>query len=129
MQLAIDDAGLTADDIGHVNAHGTSTALNDSAEAEAIRKVFGDSCPPVTSTKGVTGHLVGAAGAVEAIVALQAGRDGLVPPTANHDRLGDDIAGSTWSRASPARSRWHRCSRTRSASAGTTPRWCWSPHA
>ena len=92
MQLALDDAGLTAADIGHVNAHGTSTDLNDSAEAEAIRKVFGDAPPPVTSTKGVTGHLVGAAGAVEAIAALQAARTGLVPPTANHERLGDDIA-------------------------------------
>ncbi len=91
MQLAIDDAGLTATDIGHVNAHGTSTALNDSAEAEAIRKVFGDAAPPVTSTKGVTGHLIGAAGALEAIASLQAARTGLVPPTANHHRLGDDI--------------------------------------
>jgi 3-oxoacyl-[acyl-carrier-protein] synthase II len=92
MQLAIEDAGLTAADIGHLNAHGTSTPLNDSAEAEAIRKVFGDSSPPVTSTKGVTGHLVGAAGAVEAIVALQSARLGLVPPTANHQKLGDDVA-------------------------------------
>jgi 3-oxoacyl-[acyl-carrier-protein] synthase II len=91
MQLAIDDAGLTAADIGHVNAHGTSTELNDSAEAEAIRKVFGDAAPPVTSTKGVTGHLVGAAGAIEAIAALQAARTGIVPPTANHHHLGDDI--------------------------------------
>ncbi len=91
MQLAIDDAGLTAADIGHVNAHGTSTELNDAAEGEAIRKVFGDASPPITSTKGVTGHLVGAAGAIEAIAALQAARTGIVPPTANHHRLGDDI--------------------------------------
>jgi 3-oxoacyl-[acyl-carrier-protein] synthase II len=91
MQLAIDDAGLTTADIGHINAHGTSTDLNDSAEAEAIRKVFGDSSPPVTSTKGVTGHLIGAAGALEAIAALVAARDGRVPPTANHERLGDDV--------------------------------------
>ncbi|GIU90934.1 MAG: hypothetical protein KatS3mg010_2033 [Acidimicrobiia bacterium] len=66
MQLALDDAGLAPAEIGHVNAHGTSTPLNDAAEAEAIRKVFGDSAPPVTSTKGVTGHLIGAAGATEA---------------------------------------------------------------
>jgi 3-oxoacyl-[acyl-carrier-protein] synthase II len=91
MQLALDDAGLTATDIGHVNAHGTSTDLNDAAEAEAIRKVFGDAPPPVTSTKGVTGHLIGAAGAFEAIASLQAARTGTVPPTANHERLGDDI--------------------------------------
>jgi 3-oxoacyl-[acyl-carrier-protein] synthase II len=91
MQLALDDAGLSTADIGHVNAHGTSTELNDSAEAEAIRKVFGDHSPPVTSTKGVTGHLVGAAGAVEAIAALQAARTGVVPPTANHEKLGEDV--------------------------------------
>jgi 3-oxoacyl-[acyl-carrier-protein] synthase II len=91
MQHALDDAGLEAPEIGHVNAHGTSTPLNDAAEAEAVRKVFGDSPPPVTSTKGVTGHLIGAAGAVEAVAALLAARDGVVPPTANLDRLGDDI--------------------------------------
>jgi 3-oxoacyl-[acyl-carrier-protein] synthase II len=91
MQLALDDAGVDASDIGHVNAHGTSTELNDAAEAEAVRKVFGDSPPPVTSTKGVTGHLIGAAGAVEAVAALLTVRDGTVPPTANLERLGDDI--------------------------------------
>ena len=77
--------------IGHVNAHGTSTPLNDAAEAEAIRKVFGGSAPPVTSTKGVTGHLVGAAGATEAVACLLAMRDGQVPPTANLERIGDEI--------------------------------------
>lgn len=92
MQLALDDAGLAASAIGHVNAHGTSTELNDQAESEAIRKVFGDASPPVTAPKGVTGHLIGAAGAIEAIVALQSAREGLVPPVANHERLGDDIA-------------------------------------
>ena len=91
MQLALDDAAMEPSAIGHVNAHGTSTPLNDAAEAEAVRKVFGDSPPPVTSTKGVTGHLIGAAGAVEAIAALLAVRDGKVPPTANLEQLGDDI--------------------------------------
>jgi 3-oxoacyl-[acyl-carrier-protein] synthase II len=91
MGLAIDDAALTPADIGHVNAHGTSTALNDAAEAEAIRKAFGDAAPPVTSTKGVTGHLIGAAGAVEAAASLLSLCNGLVPPTANVERLGDDI--------------------------------------
>jgi 3-oxoacyl-[acyl-carrier-protein] synthase II len=91
MQMALDDAGIDASAIGHVNAHGTSTELNDAAEAEAVRKVFGDSPPPVTSTKGVTGHLIGAAGAVEAVAALLSVRDGVVPPTANLERLGDDI--------------------------------------
>jgi 3-oxoacyl-[acyl-carrier-protein] synthase II len=91
MQLALDDAAMESSGIGHVNAHGTSTPLNDAAEAEAVRKVFGDSPPPVTSTKGVTGHLIGAAGAVEAVAALLAMRDGVIPPTANLERLGDDI--------------------------------------
>ena len=91
MQLALDDAGLAAGAIGHVNAHGTSTPLNDAAEAEAIRKVFGESAPPVTSTKGVTGHLVGAAGATEAVACLLAIRDASVPPTANLEHIGEEI--------------------------------------
>jgi 3-oxoacyl-[acyl-carrier-protein] synthase II len=91
MQLALDDATMEPSAIGHVNAHGTSTPLNDAAEAEAVRKVFGDSPPVVTSTKGVTGHLIGAAGAVEAVAALLSVRDGIVPPTANLENLGDDI--------------------------------------
>jgi 3-oxoacyl-[acyl-carrier-protein] synthase II len=92
MQLALEDADLDPSAIGHVNAHGTSTPLNDAAEAEAVRKVFGDGPPLVTSTKGVTGHLIGAAGAAEATACLLAMQHGHVPPTANLDRLGDDIA-------------------------------------
>ena len=84
-----------------MNAHGTSTPLNDAAEAEAIRKVFGDTPPPVTSTKGVTGHLVGAAGATEAVASVLAMRNGLVPPTANLERLGDDIHLDVVARRSP----------------------------
>ena len=91
MQLALADAALDPGQIGHINAHGTSTPLNDSAEAEAIRKVFGAAAPIVTSTKGVTGHMIGAAGAVEATAAILAMRNELVPPTANLERLGDDI--------------------------------------
>jgi 3-oxoacyl-[acyl-carrier-protein] synthase II len=91
MQLALDDAGLSSTHISHVNAHGTSTPLNDAAEAEAIRKVFGEAAPPVTSTKGVTGHLVGAAGATEAVACLLAMRDGSVPPTANLEQIGKEI--------------------------------------
>jgi 3-oxoacyl-[acyl-carrier-protein] synthase II len=93
MQLALDDAGLTTADIGHVNAHGTSTPLNDAAESEALRKVFGDDAvPPVTSSKGVLGHMIGGAGAAEAVITLLSIRDGVVPPTANLERIGDDIA-------------------------------------
>lgn len=86
MELALTDAELQPGDIGHVNAHGTSTPQNDAAEAAALAKVFGESSVPVTSTKGVTGHLIGAAGAVEAVAALLTARDGVVPPTANHRR-------------------------------------------
>lgn len=85
MRRAIDDAGLAPADIGHVNAHGTSTPLNDVAETRALHQVFGGDLDrvAVTSTKGVTGHLLGAAGAVEAIFSILALRHGLVPPTAN----------------------------------------------
>jgi 3-oxoacyl-[acyl-carrier-protein] synthase II len=92
MQMALEDAGVDASAIGHVNAHGTSTPLNDAAEAEAIRKVFGDTAPPTTSTKGVTGHLIGAAGATEAVACLLTIANNAIPPTANLDRLGDDIS-------------------------------------
>jgi 3-oxoacyl-[acyl-carrier-protein] synthase II len=92
MQLALEDAGLEPSAIGHVNAHGTSTPLNDASEAEAIGKVFNGSAPPVTSTKGVTGHLIAAAGAVEAVASILAVRNGMVPPTANHERTDPDIS-------------------------------------
>ncbi len=83
MQQALADASLAPSGIGHVNAHGTSTPLNDAAESAATVKVFGPHGPPVTSTKGVTGHLVGATGAVEAIIGLLCARAGTVPPVAN----------------------------------------------
>ncbi len=91
MELALADADLDRSLVGHINAHGTSTPLNDSAEAEAIRKVFGASTPLVTSTKGVTGHMIGAAGAAEAAAAVLAIVHRQVPPTANLERIGDDI--------------------------------------
>ncbi len=84
MEIALADAGLDAGDIGHVNAHGTSTPLNDAAESAAMAKIFGAHGVPVTSGKGVTGHLIGASGAVEAVSALLAAESGTVPPTANH---------------------------------------------
>ena len=82
MELALIDAGLRPSDIVHINAHGTSTPLNDAAEAEAITKVFGNPGPAVTSTKGVTGHALGAAGALEAVAVLLAMQHKLIPPTA-----------------------------------------------
>jgi 3-oxoacyl-[acyl-carrier-protein] synthase II len=83
MKLALDDAGLDASDICQINAHGTSTPLNDAAEAEAVLKVFGDQPPPVTSIKGVTGHALGAAGALEAAAVLLSFQHRQIPPTAN----------------------------------------------
>ncbi|MEY3342199.1 MAG: hypothetical protein RLZZ269_2110 [Actinomycetota bacterium] len=82
MRLALTDAGLSADDIVHVNAHGTSTPLNDAAEAAAVAHVFGSRRPPMTSVKGVTGHALGAAGALEAASVLLAFEHRLIPPTA-----------------------------------------------
>ncbi|MGE3834752.1 MAG: beta-ketoacyl synthase [Acidimicrobiia bacterium] len=81
MEWALADAGLAAAEIGQINAHGTSTPLNDAAEALAITKVFGTPGPPVTSTKGVTGHALGAAGALEATAVLLSMRHRLIPPT------------------------------------------------
>lgn len=86
MSAAIADAGLSPSDVVHVNTHGTSTRHNDRAEASALRKVFGPDMPPVTSSKGVIGHLMGAAGAVEAIATVLAARASTVPPTANHEQ-------------------------------------------
>ena len=83
MKLALDDAGLAPEDIKQINAHGTSTPLNDAAEAEAVRKVFGEAAPPVTSGKGVTGHALGAAGALEAASVILSIQKRLIPPTAN----------------------------------------------
>ena len=82
MRMALDDAGLDADSIVHVNAHGTSTPLNDAAEAAAVATVFGARRPAVTSIKGVTGHALGAAGALEAASVLLAFEHRLIPPTA-----------------------------------------------
>lgn len=92
MELALADAKITAEEITHINAHGTSTPLNDANEAEAINKVFGSPGPPVTSTKGVTGHPLGAAGAVEAVAITLAMQKRLIPPTANYATVDPDMA-------------------------------------
>jgi 3-oxoacyl-[acyl-carrier-protein] synthase II len=86
MTLAMEDAGVAADQIGHINAHGTSTPLNDLAEADAITKVFGNLAPPVTSTKGITGHGLGASGAIEAVAVVLSIQHRLIPPTAGYEQ-------------------------------------------
>src|SRR5205823_848820 len=86
MTMAMEDAGVEPADIGYVNAHGTSTPAGDSAETRALKLALGEERAhqvPVSSTKGVTGHMLGAAGAVEAAVTLLAMRDGFLPPTIN----------------------------------------------
>ena len=88
MQAALDHAGLRPDQVGYLNAHGTSTAQNDQSESAGVHRVFGPHAArlPVSSTKGGMGHLVAACGAVEVILCLLALRDGLLPPTVNLDR-------------------------------------------
>jgi 3-oxoacyl-[acyl-carrier-protein] synthase II len=92
MRLAMADAGITPDAVGHINAHGTSTPLNDRAEADAIAAVFGPDAPPVTSTKGVTGHGLGASGAIEAVAATLTLAHGAIPPTVGHEQDDPEIA-------------------------------------
>ena len=83
MTRAVNDAGIAADDVAYVNAHGTSTPLNDAAEAQAVAELFGMPGPYVTSIKGVTGHSLGAAGALEAVSVVESMIRGVIPPTAN----------------------------------------------
>jgi 3-oxoacyl-[acyl-carrier-protein] synthase II len=91
MELCLADAGLRPEDIAQINAHGTSTPANDAAEAKAIEKVFGTTGPPVTSTKGVTGHALGAAGALEAAALLLSMEHRVIPPTMGTTEVDPEI--------------------------------------
>ena len=92
MQAALQDAGLAPETIGYINAHGTSTPLGDKVETLAIRKVFGEHADnlAVSSTKSMTGHLLGAAGGLESAITARAVRDGQIPPTINQENPDPD---------------------------------------
>jgi 3-oxoacyl-[acyl-carrier-protein] synthase II len=87
MRTALSDGGVSPAEVDYINAHGTSTPLNDLYETQAVKTVFGEANPdvPVSSTKSMTGHMLGAAGGVEAVFTAMAIRDGMIPPTINLD--------------------------------------------
>jgi 3-oxoacyl-[acyl-carrier-protein] synthase II len=87
MRQALDDAGLRTTDIDYINAHGTSTPLNDKSETAAIKTVFGEQAYniPISSTKSMTGHLLGASGALEAVLSVKIIQDSMLPPTINYE--------------------------------------------
>lgn len=87
MQLALEDAGLSTAQVDYINAHGTSTEANDTTETKAIKTLFGDAAytVPISSTKSMTGHLLGAAGGVEAVFSIKAIEEGVIPPTINYE--------------------------------------------
>jgi 3-oxoacyl-[acyl-carrier-protein] synthase II len=90
MNRAIKDAGILPEQIGYINAHGTSTPYNDKFETLAIKKVFGENVPPVSSTKSMTGHALGAAGGIEAVFSVLALTENLLPPTINYENPDPD---------------------------------------
>lgn len=95
MNLALEEAGLTISDIGYINAHATSTPVGDVSELKAIKSVIGNSGakPKISSTKSMTGHLLGAAGAAEGIACIKAIQEGIIPPTINVDNLDPEAEG------------------------------------
>jgi 3-oxoacyl-[acyl-carrier-protein] synthase II len=95
MQMALKRSGFNADEVGYVNAHGTSTPLGDEIEVKAVRRLLGDHASKVmmSSTKSSTGHLLGAAGAIEAIYSIKAVTDGIIPPTLNLENPSEGVEG------------------------------------
>ncbi len=96
MKNTLENAGLNPEDVDHINTHGTSTPLGDVAELKAIKAVFGDHAPNISinSTKSMTGHLLGAAGAIESIASVMAINEGIVAPTINHSTVDENIDSS-----------------------------------
>ncbi|MBV9547503.1 MAG: beta-ketoacyl-ACP synthase II [Chloroflexi bacterium] len=90
IKMALDKAGVQPSEVGYINAHGTSTPHNDRTETQAIKAVFGEHAPPVSSTKSMTGHLIGASGAVEAIICIKTILEGCLPPTINYEHPDPD---------------------------------------
>jgi 3-oxoacyl-[acyl-carrier-protein] synthase II len=91
MQIALADAGITPEEVSHINAHGTSTPLNDLAESVAVHSVFGEHAPPVTSIKGHLGHSLAAAGALEGVASVLTLERQLMPPTAGTDEIDPEV--------------------------------------
>ncbi|AZQ43373.1 beta-ketoacyl-ACP synthase II [Nonlabens ponticola] len=96
MKNTLENAGINPEDVDHINTHGTSTPLGDVAELKAIKAVFGDHAPNISinSTKSMTGHLLGAAGAIESIASVMAINENLIPPTINHTTVDENIDSS-----------------------------------
>jgi 3-oxoacyl-[acyl-carrier-protein] synthase II len=93
MKQALADAGIDASEIGYVNAHGTATNKGDAVETGAIKSVFGDKLPYVSSTKGATGHMMGAGGITETIACVKAIETGVIPPTINLNEIDPECEG------------------------------------
>lgn len=102
MLAGLEASGLTPEDVGWVNAHGTGTVPSDAAEARAVSRVFADRAPPVSSLKGAFGHSLGAATAVEAVASVLALQTGMLPPTANFDRIDPELTIDVIAAARPA---------------------------
>ncbi len=92
MEMAIQDAGLTVEDVDYINAHGTSTPLNDKLETTAIKRTFGEQAHkiPISSTKSMTGHLLGGSGGIESVFTIMAMDNGIIPPTINYENPDPD---------------------------------------
>ena len=126
MQMAIDDAGIRPDEVDYINAHGTSTELNDLYETRAIKSVFEEHAHTVavSSTKSMTGHLLGGAGGVEAVIAAMAIHTDMMPPTINYENPDPELRPGL--RAQHGAQGYGQCTpcRTPSGSAAPTPPCC-----